>query len=298
MSTNRLSVIASLLCVVVSAAPARAGDQEALQKVKELYAAAAYEDALAVVAALPAETRIPELNQYRAFCLIALGQKEEAHVAIETLLSENPLYVPDPDETSPRVIEAFTEVKRRVLPGVARKLYVDAKTSLERKDRAAAVRGFETLLQLISAEDDRDDTLDDMKVLAEGFLDLSRAMPEPVKPAPQPAEPTNGAETSASSTSTPAAAVAWTRPVALKQEMPRWIAPDPVSRRAEYSGILRVRVGADGRVVAAEMIRRAHPMYDALLIEAAQSWLYEPAKQDGTPVPAEVLVEVRLRPQE
>ena len=296
MRTIRFNALAiSLLFLSVTSARA---DQETLQKVKALYAAAAYEDALAVVASLPAETRLPEMNQYRAFCLIALGQREEAAVAIEGLLSANPLYEPDPAETSPRVIEAFTEVKRRVLPGVARKLYLDAKTALERKNRQEAVEGFETLLRLIDTVEEPEETLDDMKVLAEGFLDLSRAMPEAPKLESQPTVPANADEASASSTSTPAAATTWTRPVALKQELPRWNAPDPISRRSEFNGILRVRVGADGRVVGADMVRRVHPMYDTLLIEAAQNWVYDPAKQDGAPVPAEVLVEIRLRPQE
>jgi hypothetical protein len=271
-------------------------DQEALQKVKALYASAAYEDALAVVAAVPADTRAPELDQYRAFCLIALGQKEEAQVAIEALLSGNPLYAPDPAETSPRVLETFTEVRLRVLPAVSRKLYLDAKTALERKNRQEAITGFETLLRLIGSVNTPDPTLDDLKVLAEGFLDLSRAMPEPAKPEATPATPVRAADESASATAT--APASWTRPVALQQEMPRWNAPDPISRRTEFTGILRVRVGANGRVETAEMVRRVHPMYDALLLGAAQDWVYEPAKQDGVAVPADVLVEVRLRPQE
>jgi TonB family protein len=287
------TLFASLVVLGLTSVPSTAS-QDALAKVKELYAAAAYEDALAVVASLPEETRVPELNQYRAFCLIALGQKQEAHVAIESLLTANPLYQPDPAETSPRVMETFSEVRLRVLPTVTRKMYLEAKTALERKSREEAVTGFETLLRLIATVEQPDETLDDMKVLAEGFLDLSRAIPEAPKPEPK-AMPTNGAEESASST---ASAPVWTRPVALQQEMPRWNAPDAISRRSEFNGVLRVRVGADGRVQTAEMVKRVHPMYDTLLLNAAQNWTYEPARQDGVPVPADILVEVRLRPQE
>jgi TonB family protein len=291
-----LRTFMSAALVFGAASVAAPADQAVVQKVKDLYAAAAYEDALAVVAATPEETRVPELDQYRAFCLIALGQKQEAQAAIEALLSDNPLYQPDPAETSPRVVETFTEVKLRVLPSVSRKLYLEAKTALERKNRAAAVEGFETLLQLIATVKEPDENLEDMKVLAEGFLDLSRSMPEAPKPEVPTEVPTNGGtEDAASST---ASAPVWTRPVALKQDMPRWNAPDPISRRSEYTGVLRVRVGADGTVQTAEMVRRVHPMYDALLLNAAQSWRYEPAKQDGVAVPADVLVEVRLRPQE
>jgi hypothetical protein len=291
---RNINIITLLILLALGGTVPAAAAQEALQKVKELYAAAAYEDALAVVASLPAETRIPEMDQYRAFCLIALGQKQEAQVAIESLLTDNPLYQPDPAETSPRVIETFSEVRSRVLPAVTKKLYLDAKTALERKNRAAAVGGFETLLRVIGTIEERDETLDDMKVLAEGFLDLSRALPEAPKAEPK-AVPVNTTEETASST---ASSPVWTRPVALKQDMPRWNAPDPISRRSEFTGVLRVRVGVDGRVQTAEMVKRVHPMYDALLLTAAESWMYEPARQDGVPVPADVLVEVRLRPQE
>jgi hypothetical protein len=293
MRTIHIRVFLGVLCLLGAASVATA-DQAALQKVKELYANAAYEDALAVVAALPAETRAPELNQYRAFCLIALGQKQEANVAIEALISDNPLYEPDPAETSPRVLETFNEVKGRVLPAVSWKLYLDAKTALERKNRTEAIDGFETLLRVIATVKDPDETLDDMKVLAQGFLDLSRSLPEP-KPEPKPAQPVAAAEETASSTASPPV---WTRPVAVKQDMPRWNAPDPISRRAEFNGVLRVRVGIDGKVQTAEMVRKVHPMYDGLLIAATADWVYEPARQDGVPVPADVLVEVRLRPQE
>lgn len=286
----------ALLLAVAVAAGRVGADQEVLQKVKALYAAAAYEDALAAVAAVPGDMRAPELDQYRAFCLIALGQKQQASTAIESLFTDNPLYEPDATATSPRVMETFNEVRIRVLPVVAKKLYMESKSALERRERQGAIDGFETLLKVLASLNVSDPTLDDMKVLAAGFLDLSRALPEPPKPAIKVVEPANQPTETASAG--PPAAISWTRPVALKQDMPRWNAPDPASRRAEFSGVLRVRVGVDGKVQSAEMLRRVHPLYDALLLSATQGWLYEPARQDGKPVPAEVLVEVRLRPQE
>jgi tetratricopeptide (TPR) repeat protein len=292
---NIRKFVGALIVLGLASTPA-AADQEALQKVKALYAAAAYEDALAVVASVPADTRIPQLDQYRAFCLIALGQSEQAEDAIQKVLTQDPLYAPDPAETSPRVIDTFEEVRERVLPAVVKKLYLDAKTALERKNRKEAVEGFDTLLRLIETAPASDPTLEDMKVLAEGFRDLSRALPEP---AAEPVAPV-GATTEAAPSTAPVepASVSWTRPVPVRQDLPRWVAPDALSRRSEFTGIIRVMVGADGKVQSAEMIRRTHPIYDGQLIRAAQDWLYEPARQNGDPVAAEVLVEVRLRPQE
>jgi hypothetical protein len=289
-TTTRILSFSAAIVLSIGGAVAHA-DQEALLKVKSLYAAAAYEDALVLMASVPRETRVPELDQYRAFCLIALGDKSQAQQAIEQLLLQNPLYQPDTADTSPRIVETFREMRVRALPSVAKRLYTDAKLALERKERATAIEQFETLLRFISAESSNDPTLDDMKVLANGFLDLSRALPAAAAPAVAKEPPTASAEAAPRPTS-------WTRPVPLKQELPRWNAPDSISRRASYDGILRVRVTADGKVESAEIVRRTHPMYDGLLIRAAASWLYEPAKQDGVAVPAEVLVEVQLRPQE
>ena len=271
-----------------------AADDETLQKVKDLYAAAAYEEALGVLTEVPDGQRTPELDQYRAFCFIALGQKEQAQAAIEAVLAKNPLYLPDPEEMSPRVIEAFTDVRLRVLPVLTKQMYLEAKAALERKDRQRAIDGFQQLLGVIDGVQPPDGSFDDLKVLAAGFLDLSKALPEPPKPAATPAgnvAPSTGAVTEA--------APEWSsRPVVVRQDLPAWEAADPISRRSEFSGTLRVRVGADGRVESAQMLKPIHPAYDPLLIRASRNWLYQPARQNGVPVPADVVVEVRLRPQE
>jgi TonB family protein len=287
-------------------------DQVTLQKVKDLYAAAAYEEALGVLNVLPEEKRTLELNQYRAFCFIALGQQDQAQDAIEAVLAEKPLYLPDPAETSPRVIEAFTEARDRIVPALARRLYSDAKSALERKNREAAIEGFQSLIGLLEGVDPPVESLEDMKVLAAGFLDLSKALPE-ASPADAARGGNGAAETAPTATiangdadgaangtetkSTDAVSAAATRPVAIKQDLPPWAANDAFSRRAELTGTLRVRVGADGRVESAELIRRIHPAYDSQLLRAARTWLYQPATQNGVPVAADVIVEIRLRPQ-
>src|SRR5262245_62714111 len=95
-----------------------AADQEALNAARDLYASAAYEDALAVLNRMPDTTRTPDeartLSQYRAFCLLALGRNAEAERAIENLIQVDPTYQPPAGDMSPRVRTAFTDVRRRV----------------------------------------------------------------------------------------------------------------------------------------------------------------------------------------
>ena len=64
--------------------------QESLQQVKALYASAAYEDALSMVGRLQATARKPEFEQYRVYCLVALGRTAEAEKAIASVVVEHP----------------------------------------------------------------------------------------------------------------------------------------------------------------------------------------------------------------
>jgi TonB family protein len=203
------------------------------------------------------------------------------------------MYQPNPAETSPRVVEAFVAARARALPVVAKQLYCDAKAALERKERDEAIAGFERLLRAIDSAPELKTTFEDLRVLADGFLTLSRALPEPARPAapvdPSPALGALGSEP---------LVVSSTRPVAVNQEIPPWVAYDGVSRRQAFSGLLRIRVGADGRIQSAEMVEPVHPMYDKLLLRAAESWVYEPATENGVPVAADVTVQIHLRPPE
>ena len=89
---------------------------------RDLYASAAYDDALAVLNRLRSAAHPPSqartIEQYRAFCLLALGRSAEAQTAIEAVVVANPLYVPSSADVSPRVRAAFSEVRRRLLPGL------------------------------------------------------------------------------------------------------------------------------------------------------------------------------------
>jgi TonB family protein len=293
--------------VALIGAAGMAFGQQSAQTVKDLYAAAAYEEALAAVAGLPAQ---PEVEQYRVFSLTALGRKDEAQKVMESLIQADPLYTLNPAETPPRVQEAFESVRQRMLPGVTRQLYLDARAALERKERGSAVAQFERLLKIIDAAGPAADSIGDLRILAAGFLDLSKALPvETPVSAPavattasqqqQPSRSTNGASPTPAA-SAPAervsAALSETRPIPIKQDMPSWVPNDAITRRTTYTGLVRVRVGADGRVEDAEIVRPSYPLYDVALLRAARTWMYEPAKRNGTPVASEVNVEVNLKP--
>src|SRR5438128_1005163 len=130
----------SWLVVGLIAATAIASAQESLAAARDLYASAAYEDALAVLNRLrgsdhPAD-EARSIEQYRAFCLLALGRTDEAERAIEAVVSAQPSYHPSESEVSPRLRSLFADVRRRMLPTIIQDRYAQAKASFDRKEYA------------------------------------------------------------------------------------------------------------------------------------------------------------------
>jgi TonB family protein len=271
------------------AIPASAQD---LQQVKDLYASAAYEDALGVLSRLEKPEQRLEIERYRVFCLIALDRSAEAEKAILTMLTEDPLYTPD--EASPRVVDMFDRVKKGATPQLAKALYAEGKAAMDRKEKDAAIRKFEQMLQLTDDKGVRDDVLvSELRLLAAGFLDLARATPAVDAPKPN-AAPSNGAAPAAAA-ATPSAVL--TPPVPIRQELPRWVPYDATSKAMEYKGAVKVMISADGKVESAEIVTPTDRQYDRQLLNAARSWLYEPARRNGVAISAEKIVSVYLRPR-
>ena len=278
-----------LSILLLTSAAGAAAAQDSVQTVRDLYASASYEEALAAADRLRAEPPQREVERYRVLALTALARVEEAQQTMEAIVSADPLYVLDPADTPPRVQERFREVRRRLLPDLAMQLYLDARAALDGKDRAGAIGRFERLLAVIDASEGVATSLGDLRILAAGFLDLSRALPEPAAPAPPADAPEPSPEVAV-------AAVVEARPIAVRQELPPWFPADAVTRRTAYSGAVLVRVGPSGQVESAEIMQSVHPSYDNALIEAARDWVYEPARRNGVPVAADITVEVNLQP--
>ena len=190
--------------------PAAAQQPQDLQRVKDLYSQASYEDALGVLSGLGGNEPVTEVARYRAACLLALGRTQDAKAAVAEIVLSHPEYVPDGSETSPRVVELFRAARRATVPGVARALYAEARAAMDRQDLAGAVDGFERVLRLTGDPALADDTaLSDMKLLATDFLELARmrlakapapsSPPAPPVEAPKPAGPVTPAGTRSTS---------------------------------------------------------------------------------------------------
>jgi TonB family protein len=287
------SIRAVLLALLLLAPDASA--QDALSAARELYASASYEEALSAFGRLKDGATVmasAEIDRYRALCLIALGRASEANNVIESIVLNDPLYQPAESDASPRVRSAFSAVRQRVLPGVARSFYVDGKAAFDRKAYPEAIQALEKTVSVIdNIEGDDKAGLGDLRVLAAGFLDLSRA----AGAAPAPAANAAAAATPEPAAARPAAPPVTTNLVVLKQELP----PVPFSLSAsgagEYRGIVEVEIDEAGNVTNSRIIQSVHAFYDPILLKAARDWKYEPPRVAGKPISSRKRVEVVLR---
>ena len=310
-------VISAAIGMVMTGGVARAADD--LSAARELYASAAYEEALAALnrvraAGAPA-TDAFAVEQYRAFCLLALGRGAEAQSSIEALVVADPLYQPS-SEVSPRVRTAFSDVRRRLLPSIIPQQYAKAKAAFDRKDYGAAAAGFGQVLRVMADPEvvqlAGQPPLSDLRTLAAGFQELSiKAIPPPtLQVAPRPVQPTAAAATVPAAT--PPAPAPLPRPTAVVQAaariyssfdakvlMPAVIRQDlpPFAGRLSdaSTGALEIIINEKGQVESATIRESVSLAYDRLAVDAARSWRYKPAMLDGVPVKFRKLISIAVK---
>ena len=236
-----------LLFALLATAVAQPSESDALDTVRQLYAAADYESALAALDRLPPAGTpgdVVEVQRFRALCLIALGRTADAELIIEQIVRIDPSYQLDEQE-APRIRAAFSSVRARVLPLVARTHYIDAKAAYERRDYAAAAAAFDRTIAVIDTVESADPALSDLRTIARGFGDLSRAAiaaaapapakaPEPAAsaptpesvPAPEPEAPPANPVTPTSKGAAPAPAATAATPEAARAQAPPPPAPE------------------------------------------------------------------------
>ena len=317
---NRRSVAVCLTTALVLVLSLRPSAQESLTSARELYASAEYKSALnmldGLIKANPSAPERQAIDLYRTFCLVALGSVDEASAAVDAMITRDPLYHPNLDEIPPRLRTLFSSARKKLLPGIIQQRYVTAKAAFDRNDYKTAREGFTQLLIALSEPDisqaAAQPPLSDLRVLATGFNDLAiRALTPP--PAPQPAAPPAvasgplvppplpGAGPGAGPGPAPAPATrvveVYTKdtpnvvePVMVRQNVP----PYPGRVTTPKAAVLDIVIDENGAVESATMVESVDPLYNRILITAAKSWLYQPAKRDGMPVKFRRRIQVNL----
>jgi len=244
------------------------------------------------------------------------------------MVKGDPFYQLAADQAAPRVRTLFKEIRQSLLPTLVQREYASAKEAFDRQEPDAAAQ-FERVLKLL---DDPMVTpspaLTDLRTVASGFRDLSRArVPKveasPTAPvvaqmqagpviatppagqdtAPPPAErkPANAA-TAKATTSKPTGPVVYrdgdpdvVPPVAIRQTLPQWTVPQGTRAGAwQPEGVIEVTIDESGDVVNVTLRKAFHPSYDPQIVKAAMAWKYEPARKGGVPVRYVRLIAVRL----
>ena len=272
-----------------------------LNAARELYASAAYDDALAVLNRLrssdhPASQK-RAIEQYRAFCLLALGRSTDAEQAIEAVVAAEPTFQPGEGDASPRIRSAFTTVRRRMLPSIIQQKYAESKAAFDRKEFAAAAEGFTQVLTALADQDvaaeARQSPLADLRVLAGGFQELAAKASAPppvlaVAPVAAPLPPASPL-TPRVYTGGESGIVA---PAVVNQALP----PFPGQVIIPRNGKLDLLIDEFGSVESAAMTGSVTPAYDQLVIAATRNWRYKPATQNGTPVKFRKTVQITVKP--
>lgn len=264
---------------------------------RELYAAARYDEALAVLdelgasaATVPAERKA--IEQYRSLCLLALGRGEEAEAAIAAVVRVDPFFVPGEADASPRVRTTFADVRQRLLPDLAAARYAEAKQAYDNKAFAEAAARFRELIVLLD-DPQMNGRMTDMRTLAAGFVELATVAATPPapkeEPDPEPEAPPAPAEPVVYSGENEDV----TAPVVIRQDVPA--VPSAIAGLTRDRGVLDIIIDEQGRVISLALRARIHPVYDTALLKAARDWKYEPARLNGEPVRYRKLLQISVK---
>jgi tetratricopeptide (TPR) repeat protein len=301
---------AAAMLIVVLAPLATAAADNTLAAARDLYAAAAYEDALIILNQLSEAPHGPDeersIQQYRAFCLLALGRTADAEQAIAAVVAVQPRYQPSEGDVSPRVRTTFADVRRRVLPTVIQQQYAIAKSSYDRKNYAEAAERFNYVLDVLNDPEVRASAaqppLSDLRTLAMGFRDLAvtAATPPPAPPKPEPVPPPVAAPVAvAAAPAVPAAPRIYSPgdagivpPVTVRQVLPPF--PNTAALPKQAQGVIEVVIDETGAVEQALMRVPLNAAYDRQAVIAARSWLYQPAMLNGKPVKFRKAVQINV----
>jgi TonB family protein len=274
--------------LAIAGAVGVAAQDDSLTTARDLYASAAYEEALAQLArgdGTASPTALRDRAAYRAFCLVALGRVDEAQTIAESLLRADPLFsVEQYADVAPRIVSLFADVRTRVLPPLIKNEYRLARAhALENapdaESRLSHVRELLDLAQQIGASDA---TLADLRLLVEGFADLARAAaPRAVAASSDP-----GPAAPATSASPPTGAAARITPAVVVAQPPPNIEPALLElvRRLRLPSEIDVTINEHGTVDNVVVTRSVNPAYDRAVVAAARAWRYEPATKDGVPI--------------
>ncbi len=306
MITATRSIVVWVIVACLPGTFAIRAAEDTLTAARDLYGAAAYQEALSMLDRLKIADQTPdaalEIDKYRAFCLFAMGNTRGAEDAMAAMITAHPRFRLNEGEASPRVITAFQEVRRRQLPILIERAYTHGRDAYENKRMDEAIEQFRLVLDLAADPDlpAAQPLAKDMQTLASGFLNLAEA----TKAAAEAEAKAKAAAAAAAEEAAPPPVPRVTRqyytpedsevvaPVPINQQIPAW--PSGL-RVVTTTGVVEVIINEKGAVDAATMRLKLNPVFDEMLLEAARSWRYQPAMRGSQPVKYLKRIEINVR---
>ena len=297
--------------LLIAAGAALTG-QDLLSAAKDQYASAAYEDALSTLNRLDGSVApdvARQADEYRAFCLYALGRTGEAESVAESLIRKEPLVRLEAADASPRLESMFSDVRKRLLTSLIRDRYRVARAAVDQKSFAAAEPSLADARRMIAEAEKlgvKDEGLSDLSVLVDGFLQLIKssadqkaeqpAVAAAAAPAASATAPMRSpAAVSARADASGAAAViprvysavdeGVSPPVVLEQKMPPMSNEmQLITRAAKSRGMIDIVIDETGRVIDTSVRQSMNAAFDGMLVRESRRWKYRPAMVNGAPV--------------
>ena len=297
--------------LLIAAGAALTG-QDLLSAAKDQYASAAYEDALSTLNRLDGSVApdvARQADEYRAFCLYALGRTGEAESVAESLIRKEPLVRLEAADASPRLESMFSDVRKRLLPSLIRDRYRVARAEVDQKSFAAAEPNLADARRMISEAEKlgvKDEGLSDLSVLVDGFLQLIKSSADQKAEQPAVAAAAAPAASATAPMRSPAAvsaradasgaAAAITRvysavdegvspPVVLEQKMPPMSNEmQLITRAAKSRGMIDIVIDETGRVIDTSVRQSMNAAFDGMIVRESRKWKYRPAMVNGAPV--------------
>jgi TonB family protein len=204
-------------------------------------------------------------------------------------------------DAAPRIAAMFASVQRRVLPQLIKDEYRVARTAAVEKapEAESRLRHVRQLLDTAERIDAWDETLADVRLIVDGFLELAHtaeprnAAGEATAAAAAPEPPSPPAPLVASSTD--AGVVA---PIAVFQPQPN-IPPAVLNLVRQLHGTSKIDllINEEGTVEEVTVKQPVSPAYDKLIVAAARKWRYKPALKDGVPIKFVSTVVINASPE-
>jgi hypothetical protein len=288
-----MKALATILALM-GAASLSAAQDDPLKTARDLYASAAYVEALAELARVESAASTPatarDTDAYRTFCLFALGRDAEARAAAESFVRKDPtLSIDQFPDASPRIVALFASVRKGVLPQLVREEYrvARARATEHAPDAESRLRNVRRLLDTAEHIGAWDETLADVRLIVDGFLELAdaaqpRRAADDATAASAPAREIPSPAAVLVSSSTDADVVA---PIPVFQPQPT-IPPALLTlvRQLRRTGAIDVAINERGTVDEVTLKQSLAPAYDRLILATARTWRYKPALRDGVPI--------------